>query len=156
MIFFLLNLFFEDRKRWVGHMGVGFIFEGNSLQISDFFHSKQDAEQGNPYNCTFTLKINSHGFSGVAPFEYDIRKLRLFLVQIDDLYHFRCERAILQDIGYGSSITFTRTDRTGHFTVNGTLYGDGRVHSLEFEFRIDQTVLLPFYKTFCNLLNQAT
>ena len=81
-------------------MGVGFIFEGNSLQISDFFHSKQDAEQGNPYNCTFTLKINSHGFSGVAPFEYDIRKLRLFLVQIDDLYHFRCERAILQDIGY--------------------------------------------------------
>lgn len=59
-------------------MGVGFIFEGNSLQISDFFHSKQDAEQGNPYNCTFTLKINSHGFSGVAPFEYDIRKLRLF------------------------------------------------------------------------------
>ena len=48
-------------------MGVGFIFEGNSLQISDFFHSKQDAEQGNPYNCTFTLKINSHGFSGVAP-----------------------------------------------------------------------------------------
>lgn len=137
-------------------MGVGFIFEGNSLQISDFFHSKQDAEQGNPYNCTFTLKINSHGFSGVAPFEYDIRKLRLFLVQIDDLYHFRCERAILQDIGYGSSITFTRTDRTGHFTVNGTLYGDVRVHSLEFEFRIDQTVLLPFYKTFCNLLNQAT
>ena len=134
-------------------MGVGFIFEGNSLQISDFFHSKQDAEQGNPYNCTFTLKINSHGFSGVAPFEYDIRKLRLFLVQIDDLYHFRCERAILQD---GSSITFTRTDRNGHFTVNGTLYGDGRVHSLEFEFRIDQTVLLPFYKTFCNLLNQAT
>ena len=137
-------------------MGVGFIFEGNSLQISDFFHSKQDAEQGNPYNCTFTLKINSHGFSGGAPFEYDIRKLRLFLVQIDDLYHFRCERAILQDIGYGSSITFTRTDRTGHFTVNGTLYGDGRVHSLEFAFRIDQTVLLPFYKTFCNLLNQAT
>ena len=137
-------------------MGVGFIFEGNSLQISDFFHSQQDAEQGNPYNCTFTLKINSHGFSGVAPFEYDIRKLRLCLVQIDDLYHFRCERAILQDIGYGSSITFTRTDRTGHFTVNGTLYGDGRVHSLEFEFRIDQTVLLPFYKTFCNLLNQAT
>ena len=137
-------------------MGVGFIFEGNSLQISDFFHSKQDAEQGNPYNCTFTLKINSHGFSGVAPFEYDIRKLRLFLVQIDDLYHFRCERAILQDIGYGSSITFTRTDRTGHFTVTGIIYGDARVHSLEFEFRIDQTVLLPFYKTFCNLLNQAT
>ena len=83
--FLFVKLIFEDRKRWVGHMGVGFIFEGNSLQISDFFHSKQDAEQGNPYNCTFTLKINSHGFSGVAPFEYDIRKLRLFLVQIDDL-----------------------------------------------------------------------
>lgn len=62
-------------------MGVGFIFEGNSLQISDFFHSKQDAEQGNPYNCTFTLKINSHGFSGVAPFEYDRNLSLVYLMQ---------------------------------------------------------------------------
>lgn len=137
-------------------MVAGFIFEGNSLQVSDFFHSKQDAERGNPYNCTFILKINSHGFSGMAPFEYDVKELRLFLSQINDLYHFRCDHTTLQDIGYGSSVTFTRTDRTGHFTVTGIIYGDARVHSLEFEFRIDQTVLPPFHKAFCSLLNQAT
>ena len=133
-------------------MDVGFAFEGNSLQITDFFCPQEDAEQGNPYNCLFTLKVVSHGFSGIAPFEYDINALRRFLQQLDDLYHFRCERVALQDIGYGSAVTFMRADRTGHFIVEGTIYGPARAHALQFEFWADQTVLRPFCGAFRALL----
>ena len=136
-------------------MDTGFTFEGNSLRICDFFHSQEDAEQGNPYNCSFTLKVTSHGFSGIAPFESDIQALRQFLRQLDDLYQFRCDRVTLQDIGYGSAVTFTKADRTGHLIVRGRIYGEASVHALEFEFWADQTVLLPFCNAFWTLLKEA-
>lgn len=136
-------------------MDTGLTFEGNSLQICDLFHSQEDAKQGNPYNCSFTLKVASHGFSGIAPFEYDIQALRQFLRQLDDLYQFRRDRVTLQDIGYGSAVTFTKADRTGHLIVQGTIYGEARLHTLEFEFRADQTVLLPFCSALRALLEEA-
>lgn len=117
----------------------------DSLAVLDFAHSPEDAVNGNPYNCSFSLRIVSGEFSGLAPCEYDIKAFRQFVRELEEMYQFRRTTVELNDICYGSKVVFT-IDRTGHITVKGNIHGEGLAHSLKFEFLVDQTVLPTFLR----------
>ena len=129
-------------------------WDGNYVKISAFFHSREDARAGNPYNTTFQLSVCSDGFSGTGEWECDIGALRAFAGELEELYRFQRERAELRDMGYGSTLTFSAADRLGHIRVGGTLFGLHGVQSLRFEFLADQTVLGSFVKELEALLQE--
>ena len=117
---------------------------GNYVELSSFFHSREDARAGNPYNTAFRLSVGSDGFSGVGEWECDMAALRAFARELEELYRFQRERAELRDMGCGSTLVFSAADRLGHVQVGGTLFGLHGVQSLRFEFTADQTALGPF------------
>ena len=116
---------------------------GNLLEIKNFFYSDEDAKAGNPYNCSFELKIISGMFSGFSPFEYDIKEFSRFVKELEEMYDFRRNLVELNDIGYGSKISFL-LDENGHIAIKGIVYGEAMEHSLQFSFQADQTVLPSF------------
>ena len=121
-----------------------FTQDGNYVEHSSFFHSRQDARAGNPYNTTFQLSVCSDGFSGTGEWECDMAALHTFARELEELYRFQRERAELRDMGCGSTLVFSAADRLGHIRVGGTLFGLHGVQSLRFEFTADQTALGPF------------
>jgi len=127
-------------------MDAKFVYGGNSIEIKNFQHNVEDEINGNPYNCTFSLKVVSGLFSGFADCcEYDYKEWKRFIKQLDDLYLFKTDRAELAEICYGGNVLFLR-DGLGHIHVSGMIYGRGMIHSLKFEFTADQTALPMFLK----------
>lgn len=115
----------------------------NYLEVFDFCFYREDAKRGIPVNITFSLAVQSCGFRGVAPCEYDIEALKRFSSGLHKLYNFEIERVFLEDQGYGSRVLFFMK-RTGRMEVSGKIHGYGRIHSLDFCFEADQTVLKSF------------
>ena len=124
----------------------------NMLCIDNFEYRNEDAQHGNPYNCSFDLFVQSGLFAGVAPCEYDIKEFRIFFDQLKGLYRFERDSAEFWDICYGSQVRF-HMDHTGHIEVTGEIFGEGMEHQLKFRFGgADQTHLPPFIdalETFC-------
>jgi len=118
-------------------------YGNNLLEIWDFIHYPEEEKRGNPYNCTFNLKVVSGMFSGIAPCEYDIKEFEKFILKLEDMYHFKRASVELKDICYGSNVVFSM-DKLGHIDVCGTIYGEAMIHEMKFEFHIDQTVLPMF------------
>ena len=115
----------------------------NSLVISGFEYSQEDAKGGNPYNTTFTIAVVSEPFRGVCECEYDRKKFAEFASQIHELYESHLFKVELREICYGSHVSF-ELDRTGHITISGELFGHASIQSMTFEFHADQTSLKPF------------
>lgn len=124
---------------------------GNYLEISGFSHSRADAEAGNLYNTALHIRVKSGEFCGIGFCECDIARFRRFVDELGEMYGFRRDSVVFDDICYGSKIIFT-ADRAGHLTVSGTVYGRAMIHSLKFEFDADQTVLPGFIKSVNELL----
>ena len=117
---------------------------GNLIEILDFRHSVEDEKSGNPYNCSFNIRIVSGTFSGLADgCEYDYKEWKKFVEQLNDLILFKTNEAILFEIGYGGKISF-KGDKLGHIEISGLVYGNAMTHSLQFEFTTDQTVFPSF------------
>ena len=58
------------------------------------------------------------------------------------MYYLKLDAVKYRDAyGFGSDVEFTLS-KNGHITVSGTVINF--VHSMEFEFEADQTVLPPF------------
>lgn len=56
-------------------MGAKLEFNGNLIEIQEFYHSIEDEKSGNPYNCTFNIRVVSDVFSGLADdCEYDYKE----------------------------------------------------------------------------------
>ena len=133
-------MIFKNNKE---NMTVGFEFGGNSIEIVNYKYSAEDANNGNPYNSSFQVKVVSGGFCGVAECEYDRKEWNKFIEQLELFYELKLKEIVFKDICYGSTITFIM-DNMGHFTVYGKIYGLHMTHSMEFEFTADQTVLPRF------------
>ena len=119
---------------------------GNSIEIADFYHSKQDENNGNPYNCTFNIYIKSGSFSGCADgCDYDYKEWKKFVNHLKNVVLNKAEQAVLHEIGYGSKIVFTG-DGIGHIQVSGIIFGQGKIHTLQFEFFTDQTFFADFIR----------
>lgn len=88
----------------------------DSLVISDFQYSKEDAKSGNPYNTAINITVISGAFSSTGECECDI---------------------------YGSHVTFDMY-KTGHITVSGEIFGHAMIHNMKFKFVADQSSLKPF------------
>lgn len=132
-------------------MKAGFDYCDNTFEILNFVHSFEDEMNGNPYNCSFDIKVKSGLFSGYADgCEYDYKEWKKFITQLEDLYCFKTKEVKLSEIGYGSSIIF-RNDNVGHIDISGVIYGDAMEHSLKFVFKADQTVLPEFISQLKNL-----
>ena len=101
-----------------------------------------------------TVVVHSCGFCGVAPCEYDIKEFAIFTADLHRLYDFQIDKVLLRDICYGSEILFV-IDRTGHIDVSGKIFGDCMIHTLEFCFDGDQTVLKSFLEGLDDLLGQT-
>ena len=118
-------------------------YGNNLLEIADFMHYPEEVKRDNPYNCTFNLKVISGVFSGIAPFEYDIKDFRELVLAFEEMYQFKRPTVEIKDICYGTSVAFA-IDKMGHIEVSGTIYGEAMIHEMKFEFHIDQTVLPMF------------
>lgn len=119
---------------------------GNYIEIRNFHHNVDDDKDGNPYNCSFDIKVKSGAFSGIADgCEYDYKELQRFIEALENLISFKVKEVTLIEIGYGNKIEFI-CDRTGHIKVSGEIQGDVGSHFLNFEFMTDQTVFPPFIK----------
>ncbi len=123
------------------------MFEDNYLTITNFTYHKGDVY----YNTSFDLEVRSGSFSGVAPCEYDIKEFRKFVQELLEMYKFKKQIVMLNDICYGSNIKF-EADKTGHITVSGEIFGKAMEHSLKFSFMIDQSVLNKFISELQNMI----
>ena len=114
------------------------------FEIRCFSHSETDEKSGNPYNCSFVMKVNSGEFSGISHCcECDYKDIKKLITQLEDLVSFKTDKAVFREIAYDSTILFIG-DGCGHITVSGTIYGDAKIQSLHFEFMTDQTVYHSF------------
>ncbi len=117
----------------------------NGIKIFDFRHYKEDAKMGSPYNTLFQISVISNYFSGRSRWECDIKQLKALCEELHQMYDFKLNSTVLCDVCYGSKIAFSM-DKTGHLILNGTIYSSDLEHSLTFEFKADQTAILPFIK----------
>lgn len=131
----------DNMKTYLLHAGTT-----REIAISNISISDEDYETGNPYNTTLNIQIKSGGFEGIGNFELDIADFCTFCKDLFCLYKKLSGKVLLNDIGYGSFLEFEVIDRIGHIQVCGEIYGEARIHSVKFEFRIDQTDLLSFSK----------
>lgn len=119
-------------------------YENNSIEIINFKHSRENEASGNPYNCSFDIKIISGNFTAIADgCECDYKKLKELIMQLKELSSFQTSHIEFQEIGYGDKLIFD-ADKLGHITLKGMVYGHGMTHYLEFEFFSDQTVYASF------------
>ena len=119
---------------------------GNYIEITNFHHSVDDEKNGNPYNCSFDIKVKSGVFSGIADgCEYDYKELQKFIKALEDMILFKRKEITFVEIGYGNKIEFN-CDSSGHIKVFGDIQRDAGSHILKFEFMTDQTVFPPFIK----------
>ena len=123
------------------------MYDDNYLIINNFIYDQQDIY----YNTSFDLEIRSGSFSGVAPCEYDIKEFRKFVEELLEMYEFKKQIVMFNDICYGSSVKF-EADKTGHITVSGEIFGEALEHSLKFSFVTDQFVLKLFISELENML----
>ncbi len=124
---------------------------GNYIEIMNFRHSVDDERNGNPYNCSFDIKVKSGVFSGIADgCEYDYKELQKFIKALEDMILFKRKEITFVEIGYGNKIEFD-CGRSGHIKVSGDIQGDAGSHILKFEFMADQTVFPEFIKELKNL-----
>lgn len=121
--------------------------ENNFLIIHNFTYHQEDIY----YNTSFDLEVRSGSFSGVAPCEYDIKEFRKFVQELSEVYDFKKQIVMLNDIYYGSNIKF-EADKTGHIGVSGEIFGEAMEHSLKFSFVTDQFVLKQFITELQNIL----
>ena len=122
------------------------IHEDNYLMINNFIYHQKDIY----YNTSFDLEIRSGSFSGVAPCEYDIKEFRKFVEELLEMYDFKKQIVMFNEICYGSNVKF-EADKTGHITVSGEIFGEAMEHSLKFSFMIDQSVLDKFISELQNI-----
>ena len=115
----------------------------NYLEVSDFCFYPKEEERGNPYNTTFSLIVQSCGFHGIAPCEYDIKNFKVFVDDLHRLYRFEIDKTMLEDICYGSKVLFAM-DHAGHLELSGEIFGRSMDHAMKFCFHADQTVLKSF------------
>ena len=123
------------------------MYEDNYLIINNFIYHQKDIY----YNTSFDLEIRSGSFSGVAPCEYDIKEFRKFVEDLLEMYDFKKQIVMFNEICYGSNVKF-EADKTGHITVSGEIFGEAMEHSLKFSFMIDQSVLDKFISELQNLI----
>ena len=122
------------------------IYEDNYLMINNFIYHQQDIY----YNTSFDLEIRSGSFIGVAPCEYDIKQFRKFVEELLEMYDFKKQIVMFNEICYGSNVKF-EADKTGHITVSGEIFWEAIDHSLKFSFMIDQSVLDKFISELQNI-----
>lgn len=119
-------------------------FKGNFLEISGFAHCPGDMtdypNNYNQYNSSFWLAVKSGDWSGRAVCEYDITGFREFISELERLRGGERSAVKLSDLTYCTNVEFVRGMEM--LTLYGTV-GDG-VHSLEFEFEVEQIGLPAF------------
>ena len=126
------------------------LYLGNSLSITDFIYYHEDEELGSPCNTGFSIFVVSDVFSGRGDCECDIKDFRHFISELQELYAFKRETVEWHDI-YSNHLAF-RLHKTGEIDIHGTLYADGKEHSLTFTFYADQSALPPFIKGLLQLI----
>lgn len=124
-------------------MEARFNYNNNLIKITNFTHYKEDDDDGNPYNCSFTITVISDGFQGIAEWECDYREWLKFIKNLDSLYNFKAKEVTFNDISYGSKISFA-IESNGHLKISGILFGENAEQSLNFMFTADQTSLNGF------------
>lgn len=119
--------------------------QGNYLVIDNFVFYPDELRRGNPYNTTFDVFVESDSgcFRGRGECEYDIKRFRQFVAELQEMYDLKRTSVVFEDICYGSKITFTM-NKLGSIEIIGSVYADGMQHSLTFSFYTDQSVFLPF------------
>ena len=114
--------------------------------IENYKTYPEDVKIGNPYNTSFSVRVLSDGFGGTSLFECDIKEFFRFVKEAEEISVFKRAETTFCDKSYGSFFGFS-SDKTGHVSVFGEIYGERAEQKLCFRFSADVTCLLPFAKT---------
>lgn len=126
----------------IRHYGPFELHDGeNLLSLRDIRYSPADA-QITSCNTVFQVKAVSGEFAGVGEFECGWADFLRFVSEVNELYHFKRYEVEFRDSEWGNWFKFS-ISKLGSMTISGYLYGEG-MQTLDFWFRTDQTVILPF------------
>lgn len=126
-------------------MKAEFIDQCHSITIDKFVFYADELRKGNPYNTAFLIFVTSGSFSGFGDCECDMKEFKRFVYELQEMYDFKRNAVVFKDICYGSEIVFTMS-KLGSIEIKGTVYADGKLHSLTFCFHTDQSAFLPFVR----------
>jgi len=126
-------------------------FCGNSLEFIEFDHSLEDEKLGNPYNCSFGVKVVSGDFAGATHgLEINHDQIKYLISRLQDLIDFKRDEVLFADFDNELELSF-RGDGIGHISVSGVINANSGSQRLEFEFITDQTVYASFISELQNL-----
>ena len=126
-------------------------FCGNSLEFIEFDHSLEDEKLGNPYNCSFGVKVVSGDFAGATHgLEIDYDQIKYLISRLQDLIDFKTDEVLFADFDNELELSF-RGDGIGQNRVSGVINANSGSQRLEFEFITDQTVYASFISELQNL-----
>ena len=108
-----------------------------------------EEKNGNPYNSSVSIKVESDGFCGMTEKTISSKNLRLFLANLTEMYNTLQGETVLKNLDYGSNLKI-RCDKLGKFHFEGTIINDS-FQQLQFNNIIDQTYMQDFIK---NLLSE--
>ena len=108
-----------------------------------------EEKNGNPYNSSVSIKVESDGFCGMTETTISAKNLRLFLANLTEMYNTLQGETVLKNLDYGSNLKI-RCDKLGKFHFEGTIINDS-FQQLQFNNIIDQTYMQDFIK---NLLSE--
>ncbi len=124
-------------------------FDGNSLTIRNVNYYAHDYYS----DLTFDVEVKSKGFSGIAPFEYNMRMFKKFISHLEKMYDFKKPLVEFNDIEYGNKFSLEMS-KTGRIKISGDIFGCGREHELKFSFYADQTMLKVFIEELKQLVEE--
>ena len=84
--------------------------------------------------------------------DFTINMCYKFVEELLEMYNFKKQIVMLNDICYGSTVNF-EADKIGHIIVSGEIFGKSMEHSLKFYFMIDQSVLNKFISELQNMIS---
>ncbi|MBQ8830802.1 MAG: hypothetical protein IJ017_04330 [Oscillospiraceae bacterium] len=125
-------------------------FDGNSLTVKNFDYHRLDGY----YDIAFDVEVKSGNFSGIAPFEYNMRMFKKFISDLERMYDFKKPLVEFNDIEYGNKFSLEMS-KTGRIKVSGDVFDCGREHELKFGFYADQTMLKVFIEELKQLVTEC-
>ncbi len=118
-----------------------FCYKDSYIRIGDFKYKSH-------YQYTdtfFNVEVKVDTFSGKVTFENTFKSFKDFVEDVELMYNFKKEKAIIGDENHGSYIEL-RIDKLGHIECFCQVYSQHRENELKLSFSADQTALLSFLR----------
>ena len=135
-------------------MDVLLSYRGNELAFYDFHYSAVEDKKGNPFCCSFRVRVKSGSYAADTFCEYGMKEFEEMQMYLEMLSNFAWAYTDFDDRAHGNILRF-RPINAGFFSVAGTLRDDEGIHTMSFLFEVEQAVLNRFARDTKMLIDEA-